>query len=262
MREAVSDILVDRAREAEGLARAVGLSFVAHVVLIAVVAVLPANWGSAIRKDDRPVMTISLGGAPGPRAGGMTPIGGRAIQEAVPLPDVKRPIPAAPPAAKKPEMVEPAPAAKKPAATRPSPKPAPDQARGRKPTTGAEVQPGSAIVETGAKGTAFGLSTGGGGAGMYVDLGNFCCPAYLETMTQLIRRNWDEKQQVPGETVIKFVIQRDGTLTGIEEEKVSGYYALDAAAKRAVLLTRRLPPLPPEFPEKQLTVYLEFRYQR
>jgi TonB family protein len=124
------------------------------------------------------------------------------------------------------------------------------------------VQSGNAIVETGAKGTAFGLSTGGGGAGGYVDYANFCCPSYLETMVQLIRRNWDENQQVGGQTVIKFVIQRDGSLTGVEQERSSGYYALDAAARRAVLLTRQLPQLPPDFPEKQLTVYLEFRYQR
>jgi TonB family protein len=60
---------------------------------------------------------------------------------------------------------------------------------------------------------------------------------------------------------MRFVVQRDGTITGIEVEKSSGQALLDQASRRALTLTQ-LPPLPREFPGKQLTVYLPFEYQR
>jgi len=108
----------------------------------------------------------------------------------------------------------------------------------------------------------FGLSTGGGGTGGYLDVGNFCCPEYLSTMLQLIQRNWNSKQEVSGEALLKFTIQRDGRFTGIEVERSSGYAALDLSAQRALLLTREVPPLPVAFTENQLTVHLNFQYQR
>ena len=46
----------------------------------------------------------------------------------------------------------------------PAVKQAPDEARGRTPTRGAETSAGSAVAETGARGQGFGLSTGGGAA--------------------------------------------------------------------------------------------------
>ena len=63
-------------------------------------------------------------------------------------------------------------------------------------------------------------------------------------MLDLIRRNWDSRQQAAGTTVVKYTIQRDGTLAAVEVEKSSGYATLDLLANRAVLLTRKLPPLP------------------
>ncbi len=49
--------------------------------------------------------------------------------------------------------------------------------------------------------------------------------------------------------IVKFTIQRDGTITGAEVEKSSGYTALDIAALRAVVGARQLPPLPAGVPE-------------
>jgi len=89
-----------------------------------------------------------------------------------------------------------------------------------------------------------------------------CCPEYLATMIQLIQRNWSAKQQVAGDTLMKYTIQRDGRLSNVEIEKTSGYFALDQTAQRALLVTRQLPPLPPQFTENTLTVHLIFRYER
>jgi TonB family protein len=257
--EAVSDILIERSRYDGRIGRLVTISFVAHVVLVAVLAVLPGEWKHP--DQNVAIMTITLGGTPGPRTGGMTPIGGRAVQEVAP-PQAK-PLPAAPPAPKLPEMALPQeePSARTtpaPKVTRPT-----EQAKARKPAFGTEIQEGSARVETGGKGNNFGLTTGGGsGAGGYLDVGNFCCPEYLQTMLQLIQANWNGNQSVSGQSQVKFTILRDGTLTGVELEKPSGYFALDRESQRAVLVTRRLPPLPRPFTEDHLTVHLIFQYQR
>jgi TonB family protein len=107
----------------------------------------------------------------------------------------------------------------------------------------------------------FGLSTGGGGAGGYLDVGNFCCPEYLTTMIQLVQRNWNSKQRIAAANMVKFTILRDGSLSGVELEQSSGYAALDLASQRALIVTRQLPPLPAAFPNESLTVHLRFQYQ-
>ena len=85
----------------------------------------------------------------------------------------------------------------------------PAEARGRTPTKGAELLDGSSMADTGVEGIGVGLSGGGlGGSGEELSLSDFCCPEYLATMLQLIRRQWDSHQQVPGVAVIRFTIHR------------------------------------------------------
>jgi len=257
MMEAVAEILTDRMRQPSGMSRTVVLSLVAHAVLLAAFFLMPSL--TPPHEAEREVMQISLGGAPGPRAGGMTPMGGRPVQAPAPEEAPRRAAVTAP-AARTPEMTLPSerarPAAKTPVKT------APPEATSRTPTKGAEPQEGSAVAETGARGVGFGLTTGGGGTGGYLDVGNFCCPEYLTTMLQLIQRNWTSKQQVAGQTIVKFTIQRDGRITNVEVERPSGLFALDQTAQRALLVTRQLPPLPGQYTENDLTVHLIFRYER
>lgn len=257
--DAVSEVLVQRSRELGGLERMVGASVLAHVALVAVVALAPWWLGTETAADDTPVMTISLGGPPGPRDGGMTAMGGRPIQT-VPTEMKKAIEPVRPPAAKAPEMIEPLKNAPKKSEAKVQQ--TPKDAKSRTPTKGPEVRPGSAIAETGGRGQGFGLSQGGFGAGSYLDVANFCCPEYLATMTNLIDRNWESRQQAAGTTVMKFTIQRNGQLANIEIERSSGYAALDLMARRALILTGKLPPLPAAFTETSLTVHLFFEYQR
>ena len=260
--DAVTEILLDRSQAAEGIGRTVLLSLLAHMVLIAAVVLLPAGWRSVTSKDESHVMTISLGGAPGPRQG-MTPISAKPVQQAAPAP--VKPKVEAPPALTKPEMVEPLKNAK------PQPKAIakPDvmrkqepQLHGRTPTTGPEVKSGVARIET--EGTAIpfgGLATGGGGTGGYLDVKDFCCPEYIQTMLQLIQRNWQAQQQQDGQVMVKFTVRRDGALTDIQIEKPAQYF-LNMAAQRAVVTTQQLPPLPAQFTGDHLTVHLIFQYQR
>jgi protein TonB len=257
MNEGVSDIIAARSREPQGLSTMVALSIVVHVAAVALLAVAPAPDYS---ETPRTVMTISLGGAPGPRTGGMTPMGGRAVQEAAPTPE-PRPRAETPPAPVRPEMTLPTPNARQRPA-RPRPREAPPESTGREASTGAQRSEGNARADTGARGQGFGLTTGGGGGtGAYLDVGDFCCPEYLETVVQRIQQNWASQQNVTAQVVVKFTIQRDGSISDAQVERSSGFVALDSAAHRAVQLTR-VPPLPGRFPNSDLTVHMRFDFQR
>jgi periplasmic protein TonB len=183
-----------------------------------------------------------------------------------------KPEPVRPPAAKKPAMALPAPAiAKKPAAkpaklakAEPPPpevKQAPEGATGRTPITGPEEKFGSSFAETGVSGLGMGLSTGGAGAGTSLDVGNFCCPDYLATLSRRVRESWNSNQGVSGITVMRFTILRDGRITDIGVEQSAGY-VLDLTAQGALQRLRQLPPLPPAYTNPSLTVYLRFEYIR
>lgn len=258
--DAVSEILQARDHAHDGLVGTLAFSTGLHVVLLAAAVLLPAGWlGTAPAVEPERVMTISLGGAPGPRDGGLTPMGGRAVQDVRPL-DARRPDPVLPPAAVRPEMVEPTKAPPRrtpPLQTLPA-----RDARGQTPSRGAEVRSGSTVADTGGRGQGFGLTSGGGGTGATLDVANFCCPEYITTMLELVRRQWDSRQTVEGTTLMKFTIQRDGRIARIELEKSSGYTALDFISQRALVATRQLPPLPSGYPEASLTVHLRFDYQR
>src|SRR6185436_2760016 len=108
-----------------------------------------------------------------------------------------------------------------------------------------------------------GLSTGGGGDGQpMVDIPNFCCPAYLLTMKQLITKNWNKEQGAAGSVQVRFVVQRDGTLTDVSVEKPSNIPMLDLESQRALARTKLIQPLPREFTDPTLTVHLIFDYRR
>jgi TonB family protein len=260
----VSDVLRDRMQTPAGMRRMLTVSMAVHLALAA--ALLFAPGGLLKRADDptRTVMTISIGGGgDGPDVGGMTMMGGQPVQTQAPPEDLVKPEPVRPPAAKTPEMTVPLPDAKPVKAARaPAVKQAPEEARGRTPTRGAQTSPGTAVADTRVRGQGFGLSTGGGpGTGSSLDVADFCCPDYIATMVVRIRQAWQQQQGTSGQTLVKFTIQRDGTLTNAEIERPSGTSTLDLAALRAVLSTRALQPLPDAFPNPTLTVHLNFQYQ-
>jgi TonB family protein len=259
----VTDVLRDRMQKPGGLQRMLTYSMSVHLALAAALVFAP---GGLLHRNATPptVMTISLGGG-GERAesGGMTPMGGRPVQEVKPPDEPVKREPLRPPAAKAPEMTMPLPNAKVmkvPPAK--AVKSSPDETHGRTPTQGAQVVSGSAIADTGARGQGFGLSSGGGpGAGSTLDVADFCCPEYIATMVMQIRRAWNKDQGTAGMTVVKFTIQRDGRLTDVIVDKGSGFATLDLAAQRAVLATSALPPLPDAFTNPTLGVRLTFEYQ-
>ena len=255
MHEAADDVIAARARGTESLAKTVVWSVIAHVGLVAFFVFMPESWRGETDETPRTVMTISLGGAPGPRNGGMTQMGGRTVQQVTPEP-VRRAE--TPPAAKPPEMALPT---REPRRVTP-PRTAPRDAVGRQPTQAAEPQEGPARAETGARGQGFGLTTGGaGGTGVQLDVTNFCCPEYLEHMKQAIQQNWQQNQGIAGSVTMVFTIRRNGAIENVQVERPSGFVAHELAAQRALLLAR-LRELPVQFPNPTLVVHMRFDYQR
>lgn len=258
--DAVTEVLLVRSRDVQKFSRMVVLSLVMHGVLLTALVVLPHALARA--PETKSIMTISLGGAPGP-VQGHTAISAKPVQQVAPA--TAKPKTDTPPALPKPEMVEPLRTAKLlPKATaKPEPKKDTPQLHGPTPTQGAEVKPGAARVEThGAQSQIGGLATGGGGGGAAVtDVKDFCCPDYLIAVTEQIRRSWQQKQGQDGSAVIAFTIHRDGSISNIVAEQGANPI-LTMASQRAIVATQRVAPLPQAFTGDHLTVHLSFEYQR
>lgn len=256
--DAVSEVLIARGPKSDGLNSMLSVSVIAHLVLVGLFVFLPAAWFGAEFKQPETIMQISLGGPIGPNDGGLATQGGRTIQQVQPIEVKKTFEPVRPPAAAKPEMIEPT---KAPPKKTPPNKVEAKDPRSTRPTKGAEIQKGSSIADSKAKGQGFGLSSGGGGESGYLEVANFCCPEYLAIMRTGIMSNWNSQQGAVGVTHLRFVIQRDGRIVDITVEESSGVATLDLFARRALMLTK-LPPLPAAFPEKALPVHLYFEYRR
>lgn len=256
MHEGVSDILVARAREFDGVSRPITVSFAIHVGLLLTLALLPSAWFAA--KAPEKLMVISLGaGAVGPNPNGLTALGAKKVEEVAP--PTTRPEPIIPTIPKSTAMTEPLKAPVKlppPVKTRAS-TPAPQTMPTTKPSTGAQVTPGNAVAATTATGLGVGLSTGGQG-GSALD-SNWCCPDWTNFLQSHVY--WNEHLGVVGTVVVQFVVLRDGSVTEIQLVKQSGIFMLDSDAHRAVL-TAKLLPLPAAYEPNRLTITLTFPYTK
>jgi TonB family protein len=247
----VNDVVIARSRRHESFTPTLLASLVAHAAAVAMLLFLPS-----LKPFDEPeenVFKVNLGGAPGPKTGGINQIGGQAVQEVAPPQPPRREETA--PAPVQPKMTLPNPKAR----PKPTKEKAPDDAAGKKPVTGERVQDGTAPVQTQARGVGFGLSsTGGLGGPIELDVREFCCPEYLGMIVDEIQRNWHPAQGSPGmKIVVKFTIRRDGTVDTVTVDRPSGVPDLDLSARRAVQLAM-LERLPREFPNPTLTVRMTF----
>jgi TonB family protein len=255
--DAVSEVLIARAPKDDGISSMLGMSAVAHVLLLALFVLLPAWWFGAEHETPETIMQISLGGPISPDKSGLETQGGRTVQQATPV-EAKRPDPVTPPAAKTPEMILPTKAPPRKVAPNKVDAKDPKSAR---PNKGDEVRKGPSIAETNTRGLGFGMSGGAGGEGGRLEVANFCCPEYLATMSRLIKSNWNSQVGAVGRTHLRFVIQKDGRIVDITVERSSGVEVMDSFARRALMLTK-LPPLPAGYDEPALAVHLYFDYQR
>ncbi|HEY9466367.1 MAG TPA: TonB family protein [Vicinamibacterales bacterium] len=257
MLENVTDIIVARSREPEGLKTMIVWSIGAHIALATVAVFVGGPRVDAPRQ----VMTISLSGAPGPKTGGQTQIGGQAVQAPAAPQEPVKPVPP-PPAPKEPAMSLPDPKVRP--RQQPKPKQAPAEATAKNVSTGEVPREGTTKVDTRVRGQGFGLSSAGSNSpasSVTLDVSDFCCNEYIEQMVTMIRRSWDQNQGIVGSTTMKFTILRNGTIQSPQVERSSGFAALDNSSMRALQLTR-LAPLPAAFENPTLTVHLRFDYTR
>jgi TonB family protein len=91
---------------------------------------------------------------------------------------------------------------------------------------------------------------------------------YLQRIVQIVRGNWyrliPESAMPPimkkGKLTIRFVILKDGKVSGMLLEETSGDVALDRAAWSGISFSTPFPPLPKEFPGQDLGLRFRFFY--
>jgi outer membrane biosynthesis protein TonB len=253
MTEAVSDILELRARPEIGFSRAVTGSIVLHLLGV-IVLFFAHQYVVAHRPPPPRIMTITLGGSIGPRSTGMTAASPRPIDQVAPLPKhelVKT-------ASSQPSVMT-LPVKSEPKPTPPVDRTLPITSMPKPPTTGAQVRQGTSLAETGSTAQDKGLTVGGsGGSAATLEVKDFCCPDYVQTLLQRIENKWDKNVPGRGFTVLKFTIHRDGTITDISTDATTNQFFENQS--RSALVLARLPPLPPEFKDDHLVIHLRFPY--
>jgi TonB family protein len=108
---------------------------------------------------------------------------------------------------------------------------------------------------------------GGAGPRLQIEGEPFPYNYYLETLRKRIQENWNPPfqkmdQQNKLNAVVKFRISRDGSIEHVSLEKRTGRFMFDQAAQRAVFDIGKMPPLPPEFTGRFVTVHVEFENTR
>jgi protein TonB len=83
---------------------------------------------------------------------------------------------------------------------------------------------------------------------------------YGDLVRDLVAQHWNRANLHSSQKcAVSFTIARNGTVTNVQVTQTSGDYLLDTSAKRAVLDTSPLPPLPREFEHNEATVELWFQ---
>ncbi|MEO0019079.1 MAG: energy transducer TonB [candidate division WOR-3 bacterium] len=129
------------------------------------------------------------------------------------------------------------------------PKPTPIKKEGEKPKSKLEPKGTDAMI----KRAGLGAKVEGVAALGY----NF----YIQQMLERIAENWQDPQSNRTKKItatVMFVIERDGSLREIKLERGSGDAIFDESCLRAIMVTRKLPPLPEEFTAPRLKIHLEF----
>jgi TonB family protein len=246
MNEPASDVIAARAGAQGTLMPTLVWSVAGHLAIAAAIWLAPAR---SPNDTPRLVMTVNLGGAPGPRSGGLTQQGGRRVE---PTPEPPKAAPRTPPPPPPSRSVAALPAKAAPA------RPTRTEPARTAPSVPEPPRDGNTRVETGARGQGFGLATGGNGQrGIEVETPNFCCPGYLEVVRVAIERAWVRAPGI-GVTTLRFRILRNGTIEGVSVFESSSNRTIDDAALRALALTRTLPELPREFPDGSLALRMRF----
>ncbi|HXE63702.1 MAG TPA: TonB family protein [Bryobacteraceae bacterium] len=89
--------------------------------------------------------------------------------------------------------------------------------------------------------------------------------AYGDLVRDRVAQHWNRANvhSLPSQKcAVSFTIARNGTVSNVQVSQPSGDYLLDTSAKRAILDTNPLPPLPQGFERNEATVELWFQLKR
>jgi len=261
------------ARRNGAFRKAVLVSAVFHVALFVLIAVSPSLPGSS-RKGLISYIPLSLGGLPGGGGGGRNG-------------SVTSPAPAPPPAeAKKPSLRDLTVPQKVQPETPQSKLRYPSEKPKREPKSKKEKQAVLSEASPAAKAGQPGVvgSQGPGGSGVRIGLGgpgqgsgsgydsqiglsNFPYTYYLQAVTDRISANWFTSLVDPGiqgnfQTVVYFKILRNGQTTDVSVKESSGVESLDLSAMRAVQRSTPFPPLPSDYNQDYLGIFLIFEHSK
>jgi len=250
--DAVGDLLAQRRIDRFPIAPAIGLALLLHA------GVLGALILSAIARPMRY--------AP-PRAVAVRLISAGSIRAPAP---VQAEEPAPPAAAPKPKIEKPAPVEEIPKPSKnavllpakedkkkPTPPPV---SRPGKTSAPAVSLPSSGEEAVGSTNAGPPGPAGAGGVGsVRFDQPDFKYPVYVERMAQIISMHWFKPaQSVQTIPVVRFRIERDGTIVDPQIVTSSGLPFVDRAALRAVIDSSPLPPLPAEYGKPEVGVQVVF----
>jgi TonB family protein len=87
---------------------------------------------------------------------------------------------------------------------------------------------------------------------------------YLEAIISKIGENWFNPyagKNIILKTTVFFLVRKDGEILQPKIEKSSGREDYDQYCLRAVLLTKRLPPIPEDMRVEELKIHLEFEHK-
>ncbi len=251
MRDLVTEILAERRRGSgrRGLAMALASAALLHALALVALVYRPGRDHPAPRQFTpiRIVPLQALGGRPASRPAPPRPEPKPREEPRPPEPPPAKPaktlpVPEKPtqqPAVKPPEK---APAS--PAAAKPSPQADPE---------GTAAQAGN-VAGNAAGTSAFGATRIEG-----LDP-EFTYDYYVDRMLALISAQW-QRPSTEGEVraVVRFAVQKNGTIANLEIEETSGFSSFDLAALRAVRNASPLPRLPVSYRKDALTVTLIVR---
>lgn len=231
------------------LTRGMGASVAVHGLLIAL-----ALWWSGRPAPYRPpVYRVELVGQAGLRQAG--------VEKPSEAPAAQAPDAAGAERVKEEKVLPSKSPAKKVA---PSPKATPSPSRSKK--AGAKSAPATDAKSTTAPKSGAGATgtKGADVANVRTDGIAFPFPGYLNNIVRQIALNWSPRRVSAAlVTEVKFLIRRDGSVTGIEVVKTSGdrLYDLDGVgAVEAAGSTRSFGPLPSGWSDDVLVVYFSFDY--
>lgn len=118
-----------------------------------------------------------------------------------------------------------------------------------------------------------GSGSGGVGDGLgsafssQIGLSNFPFTYYLQIITARVSGNWFTSLVDPGikgnfQTTVYFKIHKNGQVTDLKIQESSGVRSLDLSAMRAVQTSSPFPPLPIDYEDEYLGIYLIFEHSK